>query len=278
MGYHQPQRLDEALRLLSDTRATIFAGGTDLYPSLPGRDLPTPVLDISAIQDLSGISRTTEHLRIGALTRWSEISAAELPCAFDGLKQAALQIGGRQIQNAATLAGNLCNASPAADGVPPLLTLNASVDLVSERGTRCLPLAQFLLGPRRTARASDEILRAILVPHMDDTLCGAFAKLGARRYLVISIASVAALVRLGQDKHISEARIAVGACAPVPLRLPELEAALVGQRPDDVTIPAELLTELAPIDDIRGTAAYRIDTVAELCRRAIRSATGCHDE
>ena len=130
-------------------------------------------------------------LRIAACTTWSEIRDAALPPACDALRAAAAEVGGRQIQNAGTIGGNLCNASPAADGVPPLLALDAAVELASAAGTRRLPLAAFLLGPRRTDRRPGEILTAVLLPEAALAGRSVFLKLGARRHLVISIAMVA---------------------------------------------------------------------------------------
>ena len=276
MGYFTPTTLEDALRLLEAEDAAILAGGTDLYPSLTGRDLPDRVVDISAIGGLRGMSETGKELRIGALTRWADISKAGLPPAFDGLKTAAAQVGGIQIQNAGTIAGNICNASPAADGIPPLLTLDARVELASRKGSRQVALADFVTGPRHTARAPGEILTACLIPAPPPDSRAAFEKLGARRYLVISIAMVAALLRLDGRGRIAEARVAVGAASPVACRLDALERDLIGQTPDDICLTADHLAPLAPIDDPRGTAAYRHDAVAELCRRAIASAGGAH--
>lgn len=276
MAYLTPTSLDDALRFLETEGGTILAGGTDVFPALPGRDLPDRVIDISAIDALRDISITEQSVRFGALARWSDIRKAPLPAAFDGLRAAAAQVGGIQIQNAGTLAGNLCNASPAADGVPPLLTLDARVELTSPGGQRELSLAEFLTGPRSTARQAHELLTAIVVPAPPQGSRAAFEKLGARRYLVISIAMVAALVRLDDRGLIAEARVAVGAASPVARRLTGLERDLIGQHPGDARVTDDHLAVLAPIDDPRGTAAYRREAVAELCRRAIAAAGDAH--
>src|SRR5262249_4116921 len=126
--YLRPTSLDEALRAL--TRPwTVLAGGTDFYPARVGRAIDENVLDIGGIAALRGITEQSEGWRLGATTTWSELTETSLPPLFDGLKQAAREVGGRQIQNAGTIAGNLCNASPAADGAPPLLALGAEVEL-----------------------------------------------------------------------------------------------------------------------------------------------------
>jgi CO/xanthine dehydrogenase FAD-binding subunit len=268
--YLRPQRLEEAIQSLTRP-VTVLAGGTDFYPGRVGRMIDEDVLDITAIAALRGISEDDAGWRIGATATWSELIEASLPPLFDGLKQAAREIGGRQIQNTGTIAGNLCNASPAADGAPCLLALDAELEIVGAVGARRLPLADFLLGVRRTALLPGELVTALHVKRSTHPARSAFVKLGARRYLVISIAMVAGVIE-ERDDRVAAARIAVGACSPVARRLPALEAALVdapldrrlGERLD----PAHL-APLAPIDDMRGSAGYRSDIVATLLRRLL---------
>ena len=271
--YARPQTLTEALRLMAGGGWRVLAGGTDLYPGA-GTRLAGPMLDLSEIAGLSGMRGGT-GLRIGAATSWATIAMADLPPAFAALQQAARQVGGRQVQSTGTIGGNLCNASPAADGVPPLLALAAQVELASSAGTRTLPLEQFLLGPRRTALETGEILTAILVPDHGAQGRSVFVKLGARTHLVISIASVAArlVVEAGQ---VVEAAVAVGACTPVACRLPRVEAALRGASPGrvaDCVHAEDVGAGLSPIDDVRATAAYRKLAATELVRRAVALAT-----
>jgi CO/xanthine dehydrogenase FAD-binding subunit len=235
--YLRPRSLDEALALLAQDasaplqeRLTVLAGATDFYPAATTRQAwfqPTPqhVLDISGIADLRGIGRTARGYRMGALATWSDVIAADLPPAFDALKQASKQVGGVQIQNRGTLAGNLCNASPAADGAPPLLALDAEVEISSAQGARMVPLVAFTLGNRKTALAPSEMVTAIHVSYAAAQERSVFLKLGARSYLVISIASVAANMTLDAAGCITSARFAVGACSAVPLRLNALEQA-----------------------------------------------------
>src|SRR5882724_10901209 len=142
--YLRPGGLSEALAALRRPH-TVLAGGTDFYPARVGRAIDEDVLDITAIAALRGISAGTDGWRLGATTTWSELLDADLPPLFDGLKQAAREVGGRQIQNAGTLAGNLCNASPAADGVPCLLALDAEVEIAGPVSRR-LPLREFITG------------------------------------------------------------------------------------------------------------------------------------
>ncbi|MCX7644809.1 MAG: FAD binding domain-containing protein [Rhodobacteraceae bacterium] len=269
--YLRPRTLDEALRLAAAGRVVPAAGCTDLFPATQAPALAGPILDLTGIEALRGIARGPGGWRIGALATWTEVARAALPPAFDGLRAAAREVGSVQIQNAGTVGGNLCNASPAADGVPCLLTLEAEVELASVRGTRRLPLPAFLTGPRQTARAADELLTAVVVPAAAGAGQGAFVKLGARRYLVISIAMVAARLEVA-DGRIARAAVAVGACSAVAARLPALEAALAGApagEAADRVVPDLVAPALAPISDVRADAAYRAEAAVELVRRAL---------
>jgi CO/xanthine dehydrogenase FAD-binding subunit len=197
-----------------------------------------------------------------------------LPGALLALQQAARQVGGRQVQVAGTLGGNLCNASPAADGVPPLLVLEAEVELASATGTRRLALQDFILGPRKTALKPGEVMTAILIPPHGLQGRSAFEKLGARRHLVISIAMVAARLVV-EGGRLTDVAIAVGSCSAVASRLPRVEAALTGATVDQAlgrVSAADVAASLSPIDDVRATANYRSHAAAELVRRAVKGA------
>jgi CO/xanthine dehydrogenase FAD-binding subunit len=269
-SYLRPSRLEDALTALARPHV-VLAGGTDFYPARVGRAIDEDVLDIAGIAVLRGISADAAGWRLGATTTWSELFEADLPPLFNGLKQAAREVGGRQIQNAGTLAGNLCNASPAADGVPCLLALDAEIELAGPAGRRLLPLRQFITGVRRTALAEEELVVAIHVPRPAHETRSAFLKLGTRRYLVISIAMAAVTLEIA-DGRVASARIAVGACSPVAERLTALEAALAGA-PLDARLADRVdvahLAPLSPIDDVRGSAAYRSDAVVTLLRRLL---------
>jgi CO/xanthine dehydrogenase FAD-binding subunit len=272
--YFRPNSLQDALNVLADTRATILAGGTDVFPALGDGPLSGPVLDISGLAEIRGIQSTAENIVFGARTTWSEVLAAPLPRGFDGLKAAAREVGSVQIQNAATIAGNLCNASPAADGVAALLALDAELLLSSRSASRTLPLSEFILGNRKTVRRPDELLTSIRVPRRVEDAFSTFLKLGARRYLVISIVMVAANLVVDSAGRIREALICVGSCSASALRLGELERALVGQvaRPGiGQTVGTEHLARLSPIDDVRGTAEYRRDAALTLVGRALEA-------
>ena len=271
-SYLRPAELSQALDALGATPLTIVAGGTDFYPARVGRALDDDVLDITDIATLRGIARDGDVFRIGALALWSELIAADLPPCFDGLKLAAREVGGVQIQNAGTVCGNLCNASPAADGVPPLLTLDAEVEIASAGAVRRVPLGAFITGNRKTDLGPGEMVTAVLAPARQADARSTFVKLGARKYLIISIVMVAALVEEADDGTVAAARIAVGACSEVARRLDDLEADLIGRPLDDrlgAAVTAAHLASLSPIDDVRGPAAYRTDAALTLVRRAL---------
>ena len=272
--YFRPRSLHEAVDTLARHGGQILSGGTDFYPTLGERPFPASVVDISGVSELRGISSDSASIRIGGLTTWTEILRSPLPRCFDALKAAAREVGSVQIQNRGTIAGNLCNASPAADGVPPLLALEAEVELSSVKGVRRMFLGEFVIGNRKTARRPEEVLSAVIVPRGLDDARSAFLKLGARRYLVISIAMVAAVVKTDSAGRVEQARIAVGSCSITARRLIDLEAALL-QAPAKPGIgelvKPEHFAVLSPIDDVRATAAYRLDAGLTLVRRALEA-------
>ena len=270
--YHAPTDLDEALGLLGPGMSVI-AGGTDWYPAR-GRRLPEEdVLDITRVAALRWIETKGGWTRIGAAATWAEVASADLPPAFDGLRAAARVVGGVQIQNAGTVVGNLCNASPAADGAPPLLTLDAEVEMASIDGSRRMPLTEFLIGPRKTALEPGEIVTALQIPPQPDGARGAFEKAGARAYLVISIAMTALVVRV-RDGLIDHARVAVGSCGPTAVRLEALERDMIGTRPVEVRVAAQHLEPISPIDDVRADAAYRTEIVPHQIARTLERLYG----
>jgi CO/xanthine dehydrogenase FAD-binding subunit len=282
MAFLRPARLGEALVALSaggpgGAPWVIVAGATDHYPARVGRAPVEDVLDVTAIARLRGITPVDGGWQIGALATWTDLVEADLPPLFDGLRAAALAVGGLQIQARGTVVGNVCNASPAADGMPNLLALDAQVELMSRGGARIVPIGQFVTGNRRTARAANELVTGLFVPEPlpGTTVASTFEKLGSRAYLVISIAMVAAVIETEPDGRISRARIAVGACSEVAQRLPDLESDLVGQQAVPATagiVHARHLAGLTPIGDVRGSAAYRRDAAVTVVRRALERA------
>lgn len=270
--FEQPLTVDDALRSMALGTHRPLAGGTDLYPAFVGRAVDAPLLDLSRITALRGVRSEVQGWWFGATTTWTDVQRAALPPLFDALKLAAREIGGEQIQNNATLGGNLCNASPAADGTPVWLALDAEVLLQSAGDERRLPVAEFVLGNRRTALAPNELLTGLWVPRRSASARSAFAKLGSRRYLVISITMLALVIDVDVDDRVAWAGAAVGACSACAQRLPVLEARLIGlprRELPSVVVAAADLAPLKPIDDVRASAAYRLDATHTQIMRAL---------
>ncbi|MDF1722516.1 MAG: FAD binding domain-containing protein [Minwuia sp.] len=267
MRLTRPRDLSEALDLLADQTWHLLGGGTDLYPAHVERPFAHPLLDLTGVTGLRGIRRTLDGWSIGATSTWTDVVRADLPPAFDALKAAAREVGSIQIQNAATVAGNICNASPAADGVPPLLILDAEVEVASSaRGSRTVALQDFIQGNRVTDRKPDEMVTRILIPENAGTGRSSFVKLGSRKYLVISIAMIAARLADG------EAAVAAGACSVVARRLARLETVLARRQPGDAfsdLVQPVHFDDLSPIDDVRASAQYRIDAARTCTIRAL---------
>lgn len=272
-SYIRAESIEDAVRHLASGPRVIVAGCTDYYCRPQARPWDDAILDITGIGEARGIVDLDEEVRIGALTTWTDLARADLPAQFDALRAAARQVGGVQIQNTGTIGGNLCNASPAADGVPALLILDTLLQLRSAAGERVLPLDEFIVGNRQTRIRPDELMCALLVRKRRGRHASTFLKLGARAYQVISIAMVAALLEADGDGRIGAAAVAVGACSAVARRLPALEAALAGQSlggaPLSTLLTDTHLSPLAPLDDVRGTAAYRLDAARTLIARAL---------
>lgn len=277
--YLQPDSTLEACEILASRRCQIVSGATDLYarPRESGAELA--MLDISKIWALRGIAIGSDHIRIGATTRWSEIRDADLPPALHALQMAAREIGSIQIQSRGTLGGNLCNASPAADGIPPLLVANAEVELVSNKGVRQLGLPEFLLADGGTAIQQEELLHSIIIPHASADTVSAYAKLGLRRDMVISVLVVAVVLRRAEDGRVRDVRIAVGAASKAALRLRKLEDRLIGTvLPAHSVVVEEDVSDLTPIDDVRGSADYRRRAAVVLLNRTLnQAANGVRD-
>lgn len=272
-SYHRPQTLSEAVAALADApKLKVIAGGTDVYPALGQAAARAHFLDITGIAELRGVHLGPQGLQIGALATWSDVTRATLPAGFRALQGAGREVGSIQIQNAGTVVGNVVNASPAADGTVALMALDAVVRIAGPGGERQVPLAEFVQGVRKVALTPGELVIGLHLPVARGR--SAFLKLGARKYLVISIAMVAAHVELGADGAIVRAAVAVGACSPVARRLPALEAALIGARAQDLAqaLRPDLIEGLSPISDVRASADYRADAVPVLIRRALHAA------
>jgi len=245
-------------------RAKAVAAGGDrwrhrLLSRAVDRAVPEDVLDISGLSELRRIKIMPRYVRIGAGVTWSDLIHADLPCSFDGLKLAAREIGGIQIQNTATLVGNVCNASPAADGLPNLMALDAEVELASLDGRRQMPIGEFVIGNRKTKRRPDELVTALLVPRTGADAQSSFLKLGGRKYLIISIVMVAVVVEIAQaassGRALQSAPVRKSRAAYLPWRKSFRAARWEARwRP---RLGLNILSHLTPIDDLRATAVYR---------------------
>jgi CO/xanthine dehydrogenase FAD-binding subunit len=268
--YLRPSSLASVMAALGQGQRRIIAGATDYYPALRDGPVIEALLDLTAVDELKHVGLVDDHWVIGATATWQDVQKATLPYSFKALVQAAAEVGSPQIQNRASIMGNLCNASPAADGVPPLLVLDAKIEILSPHGSRIVPLSEFILGNRKTALARNELAARILVPVSSAKGTSAFLKLGARKYLVISIAMVAVRIEVIRGQ-IAAAAVAVGACSETAQRLPKVEQALQGLSMNDIPsleISPAMLATLKPLDDVRAPAAYRLQAVGELIKRA----------
>jgi CO/xanthine dehydrogenase FAD-binding subunit len=264
--YLAPRRLDEALQAMADGDATVFCGGTDLAPQTESgvRQYTAKLLNIRRVEGLGGIQARGAQIRIGAVTTISEIRRNPvLADIAPVLVEAAEHFASDQIRNAASVGGNLCNASPAGDMSPPLLVLGASVELARWQGgavqTRCVPLDQFFVSPGKTVRLPQELLTAVVFDRPAADFVGRFRKSGPRPALEISTVSVALGARVA-DGRLSDVRVAMGSVAPTPLRARHVEAALEGKPLDAATIAAAVAVtaeDAKPIDDVRASAWYR---------------------
>jgi len=276
--YWAPASLPAALEHLRGGDVTILAGGTDLMPQChAGRvTLQRGLLNIRRVPELHGIACDGEHVRIGALATMSELMRDQLVRAHFGiLVEACDHFASDQLRNAATIGGNVCNASPAGDTLPPLLVLDAEVELASKPNGRVevrrVPLEQFFVGPGRTVRAPNELVSALLLPMPPTGFVGRFFKFGTRPALDIAVIAIAiGGVRAGRT--LTGARVAYGAVAPVPMRARRTEEALEGSALDPAAaarIAAVARSEVRPIDDVRSSAWYRRELVYNRTRRML---------
>jgi len=269
MAVYIPSNLKDALDILRDPECIVISGGTDYFPALKRCNGVKKLVNLMSVPEIQGLKSERTGIRMGAALTWTQLIKSDLPPAFDALKTAGRQVGSLQIQNAATVVGNLCNASPAADGIPPLLALNAEVEIHSAmRGRRQVPLSEFVQGVRKTDRESDEIVTSVFVPNPPKGMQSVFSKLGSREYLVISIAMTALNVVLDKKGRVKDMRVAVGACSTVAQRLSLLENDARGKLLSEIDLSPDHLAVLSPIDDVRASAMYRRDAVLEQIRQA----------
>ncbi len=277
-NYKAPATIAEAAQLLHQGEATIVAGGTDLTPQTEAgvRTLAATLVNIQRIEEMRGISSANGRYRIGGLTTVTEILESEtLAAAVPVLVEAADHFASPQIRNAATLAGNLCNASPAGDMVIPLLLLDAEVELVSWSGeaitARSVPLAKFFTGPGKTIMQADELLTAVEFAQPGEGFAATFLKSGPRPALEISTVSMG-VAGIVADGVMHDVRVSIGSVAPTPLRATETEAVLEGGVLDEALIARAVETvmrEVKPIDDVRASAWYRRHLTGVYISRAL---------
>jgi CO/xanthine dehydrogenase FAD-binding subunit len=267
-----PATLAEALRLLSTASGgwRAFAGGTDLMVLLEAGKLEhRKFFSIWHLKELRGIEETPEHIALGALTTYTELQENEtMRREFPMLCQAASETGAVAIQNRGTIGGNIANASPAADSPPALLVYGAELELISERGTRSLPYEGFHTGYKQMRMEPDELISRVRLPRVREaeTWRHYYRKVGTRRAQAISKICFAAAARL-DGEQIAEARIALGSVAPTVVSCAQTCSTLRGQKVSSETIAAareELKKEIAPIDDLRSTADYRLQVSLNL--------------
>ncbi len=271
--YFKPRNLNEALELISKlSNFKLLAGGTDLVLDMKiGRVKPEVLVDIPGLGELKFIKDEGQCVRIGALTTLQEILESDIvKRKIPVLSEAVLEMASWQVRNVATLGGNLCNASPAADTAPPLLVLNSSVKLVSTDGERVVPISKFFLGPRKTVMEENEILAEVIVP-VEEGSGTSFIKLGRRNAFTLSVVAVATLVKVSNGKF-SDVRIALNSVAPKPLRAFHAEEFLKGKEVslDNVSKASELVLEdISPIDDVRASARYRREMSVVLTKESL---------
>jgi xanthine dehydrogenase FAD-binding subunit len=279
--YKAPQTLDDAFRIVAPKGATLLAGGTDLLPRWARGllDPPATVVDLKRIVGLEGIEQRGGEVRIAACTVLNDIhSDAIIRAAAPVLAEAAGRIACPQIRNRATVGGNLCNASPAADTAIPLILLDAVLELASATSdgpeVRDVPVAEFFKGPGSTVLAPGEILTCIRFKPLPAGAFAAWDKFGTRPAMEIAVASVGIMLMF-DDGIVGDARVGFGSVAPVPLRGRRTEAALIGN-----PFSAEVITqceeaarqEIAPISDVRASSEYRREMVGVMLRRMLERA------
>jgi CO/xanthine dehydrogenase FAD-binding subunit len=276
MQWNRPTKIDDALRWYArNPQALPLAGGTDIMVLWnAGERNDRAILDLSALRSWSRVRETETHLRLGALVTMSQVQQdARLAKRYPLLAQACATVGGLQIQNRATLAGNIANASPAGDSFPPLAVYEAQVQLVSAAGRRSLPLAEIFAGVKKTHLRPGELIAAIDLPLVKRPARQMFRKVGTRAAQAISKTVAAGLLWMRRDGSIRELRFALGSMAPTVRRLEQVEVYMQGRKLTGRTVEAAcalLEEDVAPIDDLRSTRDYRLQVSRNLLRAFLR--------
>ncbi|MCX8023241.1 MAG: xanthine dehydrogenase family protein subunit M [Syntrophorhabdaceae bacterium] len=279
--YHAPESIEGAinLKLTYGEDGRYIAGGTDLLIAMKKREVtPHHLISLSNIDTLKGISMADDGgIRIGAMTTLGEIERSELVKRYaTPLWDAVDVMASTQIRHLATIGGNLCSAVPSADSAPPLIALRAFLKILGPSGEKTVPVENFFKGPKETVLNGEEILTSILIPKVDENSGGCYRKLMRRKAMDLAIVGVAAWIKLDQEKkRCIDARVALGAVAPTPIRVEEVEKRLIGSIIDETSIgeAAKIAgTQCRPITDIRASAEYRCSMVEVFTKRAVLGA------
>jgi len=278
--YHEPATLEEVSSLLSQLGpdALIFAGGTDIIPKIRYKRLaPRAIMNIKKIPGLTSIEMN-EHLSIGALATFNEICSSEIVRKqYPVITEVFSDIASHQVRNLATLGGNICNAAPSADSPPILMAYDSEIEIFDGKGTRTLLLEDFFKGPGMTDLKDGEILVSVNIPLPKVKTGYAYIKHTVRKSLDIAIVGVAVSITLDDNNICSDARIIVGASAPIPLRAKQAEKLLIGTALSLENVEKAGITasgEINPIDDVRGSADYRREMTIVNLKRAVEMAKG----
>ena len=275
MKYVAPSSVEEATSLLSASpSAQVFAGATDVVPQLrAGRPAPELLVDLKKIEELVSLKSDDNKWTVGAATPTAYLTEDEaFSHEFPGLSEAAGLIGSDQIQNRSSLGGNLCNASPAADSVPAMVVNGVRAVVAGPSGTRVLDVSEVVTGPGHTSLDDDEFIVEFEIDNMPARSGDAYLRMIPRTEMDIAVVGAGARVTLADDGSIEQAALALAAVAPTVIRIPDAEDALVGTTADDATLDAVAAAASEacdPIDDKRGTVAYRKQVAGVLAKRAV---------
>lgn len=275
LHYESPSTVDEAVGVLSRGDALALAGGTDVIVQLrEGRRSAARIVDLKRIAELTAVAQEADGgFRIGGAASFSRIAAhRELTAAHPGIAESGRLVGSYQIQNRASLGGNICNAAPSADAVPVVICLGAEAEIAGPRSRRKVAVEELFEGPGRIKLVSGEVLVSILIPPAHPRSAARYLRFTPRREMDIAVAGSGAWIRLGPDHAIAQARITLASVGPVPLRARQAERFLIGQMPNAAAFAEAgrlAAREARPISDTRGSAEYRRELVAVLTRRAL---------
>ena len=278
MNYLAPTTVEEATKLLSEhPEAKVFAGATDVIPQIRGgQPEPATLVDLKKIQRLTSVTSNGEGWIIGAATPTARLTAnAELSAEFPGLVEAAGLIGSDQVQNRASLGGNLCNSSPAADSVPAMIVNGMRAVVATASGTRTIPVSEVNTGPGQNSLAPGEFIVEFELDRCPAKTGDAYLRLIPRTEMDIAVVGAGARITLDDAGNCASAAIVLGAVAPTAVRVTDGEVALTGKPINDETLAAVAAAASAacnPIDDKRGTIGYRRQVAGVLARRAVLAA------